>query len=140
MTDGSARLRTTAELFIDLADRPEDLASLMLGIVFGQPWLDALSAEQFARLREQLTSPQPDGFRQQFRLVARADVRAELAAVTVPTLVVSTAQDMLVQPSQHRLAAELVPGARLVQLPSGHLPMVEALPELRDVMLDFLKS
>ncbi|MFJ6383248.1 alpha/beta fold hydrolase [Kitasatospora sp. NPDC092039] len=140
VTGGSARMRTLAELFVDLADRPDDLAPLMLSVAIGRSWLDELPAEQLRGLREHLKSPVPEGFRQQFRLVARADVRAELAAIAVPTLVVSTTEDMLVAPSQHRLAAEGIPGARLAELTSGHLPVVEALPELRDLVLEFLKG
>ncbi|MFE4970573.1 alpha/beta fold hydrolase [Kitasatospora sp. NPDC056651] len=139
LAGGSVRMSTLAELFADLADRPEALVPLMLGTAFGRTWLDALPAEQLARLRDQLKSPQPEGFRQQFRLAARADVRAELPSVVVPSLVVSTVEDTLVLPSQHRLAADLIPGARLAELPSGHQPVVEALPELRDVLLEFLK-
>ncbi|MFJ8621695.1 alpha/beta fold hydrolase [Kitasatospora sp. NPDC093550] len=137
---GSARMRTLSELIVDLESRPEDLSRLMLGVVFGGSWVDALPADQLAGLREALKAPQPAGLAQQFRLAGETDVRAELAAVAVPTLVVSTAEDMLVPPSQHRLLAEGIPGARLVRIPSGHLPTVEALPELRDVVLEFLKG
>ncbi|GAB7187791.1 alpha/beta fold hydrolase [Kitasatospora sp. Ki12] len=137
---GSARMRMLSDLIVDLEARPDDLARLMLAVVFGGSWVDALPADQLAGLRQALTGPQPAGLAQQFRLAGEADVRAELAAITVPTLVVGTAEDMLVPPSQHRLLAEGIPGARFVALPSGHLPMVETLPELRDVALEFVKG
>ncbi|MER6299639.1 alpha/beta fold hydrolase [Kitasatospora sp. NPDC001539] len=137
---GSARLSTLAELMVALDDRPGDLARLVLSVVFGHSWVDALPAEQLAELAKALESPQPDGFRQQFGLAARADVRAELSAITVPTTVVGTAEDMLVQPSQHRLLAGGISGARYVELPCGHLPVVEALPQLREVLLEFVTS
>ncbi|MFJ2862159.1 alpha/beta fold hydrolase [Kitasatospora sp. NPDC087314] len=137
---GSARLRLLADLAIDLAERPADLARLMLTVVFGETWVDALPEDRREELREALKSPVPDGFRQQFRLAGRADVRAELAAIGVPTLVVSTAEDMLVPPSQHRALAEGIPGARWAELAGGHLPMVELLPQLREVVLEFVKS
>ncbi|MFJ2577751.1 alpha/beta fold hydrolase [Kitasatospora aureofaciens] len=137
---GSARLRLLAGLAIDLADRPADLARLMLTVVFGGTWVDALRAGEFAVLQEALNSPVPQAFRQQFRLAAEVDVRAELAGITVPALVVSTTEDQLVPPSQHRSLADGIPGARLAELPSGHLPMVERLPELRDIVLQFVKE
>ncbi|MBO1417572.1 alpha/beta fold hydrolase [Streptomyces sp. FH025] len=140
LTGGSARLSALSELFVRLDDRPGDLADLMLTVAFGHRWVDALPAERLAELREALESPQPDAFRQQFLLAARTDVREDLAALSVPTVVVSTVEDVLVQPSQHRLAAELIPGARLVELPCGHLPMIEAVPQLRDVLLEFVKA
>ncbi|MFF3067704.1 alpha/beta fold hydrolase [Kitasatospora sp. NPDC057904] len=137
---GSARLRLLADLAIDLADRPADLTCLMLTVVLGGTWIDALSPDDLAFLRESLDSPVPAGFRQQFRLAGRADVRAELAAIAVPTLVVSTTEDQLVPPGQHRLLADGIPGARLAEIASGHLPVVERLSELRSVVLDFLKE
>ncbi|MGW2250374.1 alpha/beta fold hydrolase [Kitasatospora sp. NPDC001660] len=137
---GSARLRLLADLAIDLADRPADLTRLMLTVVLGETWIDALRADDLALLRNSLDSPVPQGFRQQFRLAGRADVRAELAATAVPALVVSTREDQLVPPSQHRALAYGIPGARLAELPCGHLPVVERLPELRAVVLDFLKE
>ncbi|GGU74846.1 alpha/beta fold hydrolase [Kitasatospora aureofaciens] len=137
---GSARQSTLTELMVGLRDRPAELADLMLTVVLGHSWVDALPADQLAALREGLRSPLPAGFPQQFRLAARTDVRAELASIAVPTLVVGAAEDMLVQPSQHRLLAEGIPGARFVELPSGHLPMVEALPQLREVVMEFVKG
>ncbi|MFE5586447.1 alpha/beta fold hydrolase [Kitasatospora sp. NPDC056531] len=137
---GSARLSMLSELMVDLEDRPADLARLMLTVVFGHTWVDALPAEQRTELEEALKSPLPAGFRQQFRLAARVDVREELPAIAVPTTVVGTAEDMLVQPSQHRLLASGIPGARFVELPGGHLPTIDALPQLRDVMLEFVKA
>ncbi|MEU9040193.1 MULTISPECIES: alpha/beta fold hydrolase [unclassified Kitasatospora] len=140
LAGGSARMRILSELIVDLEERPDDLARLVLAVTFAGSWVDALSAEQLAGLGEALKCPQPAGFRQQFRLAGEADVRAELAAIAVPALVVGTAEDMLVPPSQHRLLAEGIPGARFAQLATGHLPMVEALPELRDVVVEFVKG
>ncbi|KJS55670.1 hypothetical protein VM98_11845 [Streptomyces rubellomurinus subsp. indigoferus] len=139
LAGGSARQSALSETMVRLRDRPAELADLMLTVVFGHSWVDALPADRLAELRQALNSPQPDGFPQQFRLAARTDVRAELASVAVPATVVGAAEDMLVQPAQHRLLAAGIPGARYVELPCGHLPMVEALPQLRDVVLDFLK-
>ncbi|MFJ9951560.1 alpha/beta fold hydrolase [Kitasatospora sp. NPDC091207] len=51
---------------------------------------------------------------------------------------ISTTEDMLVTPGQHRALAEGIPGARLVELAAGHLPTVERLPGLRQLVLDFV--
>ncbi|MER7844563.1 alpha/beta fold hydrolase [Kitasatospora sp. NPDC096077] len=139
LAGGSPRLSALSELMVGLRDQPAVLAEAMLTVVLGHSWVDALTADQLAELREGLKSPLPSGFPQQFRLAARADVRAELGSIAVPTLVVGAAEDMLVQPSQHRLLADGIPGARFVELPSGHLPMVEVLPQLRDVLVEFLE-
>ncbi|MFB8200522.1 alpha/beta fold hydrolase [Kitasatospora purpeofusca] len=136
---GSQRFRLLVDQASALAGHPELMADQMLTVVFGRTWVDALPAEQLAELRTALAAaPLPAGFHAQFDLAARADVRAELARVGVPTLVVSTTEDGLVVPEQHRALAEGIPGARLVELTAGHLPMVERLPELRELLLGFL--
>ncbi|MEV6978585.1 alpha/beta fold hydrolase [Kitasatospora sp. NPDC093806] len=136
---GSQRLRVLADQALALAGHPELLANQLLTVGFGRSWVEALPAEQLAELRAALAAtPAPAGFRWQFELAARADVRTELAAVTAPTLVISTSEDDLVAPAQHRALAEGIPGARLTELATGHLPMVERLPELRELVLDFL--
>ncbi|MFD0279377.1 alpha/beta fold hydrolase [Kitasatospora sp. NPDC127111] len=135
---GDHRLRFTAELAAALAEHPEQLARFVLSVGFGETWLNALPDDQLAGLHQALLAPAPAGFRQQFGLAGRADVRGELASVTVPALVISTTEDMLVQPSQHRTLAEGIPGARFAELASGHIPVVERLPELRKLVLDFI--
>ncbi|MFJ9604870.1 alpha/beta fold hydrolase [Kitasatospora sp. NPDC101176] len=137
---GSARLRLLTDLVAELADRPADLARLVLTVVLGETWVEALPADGLAALQEALGGPVPAGLKQQFRLAGRADVRDELADVTVPALVVGTAEDGLVPPSQHRALAEGIPGARFVELPCGHLPMVEQLPRLRELVLEFVED
>ncbi|MEU6237370.1 alpha/beta fold hydrolase [Kitasatospora sp. NPDC047058] len=135
---GDHRLRITAELAVALADHPELLARFLLSSVFGETWVDALPHDQLTGLQEALLAATPAGFRQQFGLVARTDVRGELASLAVPALVISTTEDMLVQPSQHRALAEGIPGARFAELAAGHIPVVERLPELRKLVLDFV--
>ncbi|MER7703151.1 alpha/beta fold hydrolase [Kitasatospora sp. NPDC097605] len=136
---GSQRLRLLADQTIALTEHPALWADQSLATAFGRTWVDALPAERFAAWRAALAAtPVPAGFRWQFELAGRADVRAELAGVGVPTLVVSTTEDGLVAPEQHRALARGIPGARLAELASGHLPMVERLPELRDLVVGFL--
>ncbi|MGY0489413.1 alpha/beta fold hydrolase [Streptomyces sp. WG-D5] len=61
----------------------------------------------------------PPGMLDHFDLVSRVDVRADLAKVSAPTLVVVPTGDRLVLPaSSHRLAAG-IPGAQLVELPGA---------------------
>ncbi|MET8700686.1 alpha/beta fold hydrolase [Kitasatospora sp. NPDC004723] len=136
---GSRRLRLLADQAIALTAYPALLADHSLAVTFGRTWVEELPAARFDELRATLAAtPVPAGFRWQFELAGRADVRAELARVTVPTLVVSTTEDGLVPPEQHRALALGIPGARLTELTAGHLPMVERLPELRDLLLGFL--
>ncbi|MER5351501.1 alpha/beta fold hydrolase [Kitasatospora sp. NPDC002551] len=139
LAGGSQRFRLLADQTVALSAHPALFADHSLTVGFGRSWVDALPAARLAELRAALTAaPVPAGIGWQFGLGADADVRAELAGVGVPTLVVSTTEDDLVAPQQHRALAQGIPGARLAELTSGHLPMVERLPELRKLVLDFL--
>ncbi|WP_376770523.1 alpha/beta fold hydrolase [Streptosporangium sandarakinum] len=53
------------------------------------------------------------------------DVRADLAALTVPTLVISTTLDQLVTPHHHWQLSNAIPGTRHTEIPTGHLPFIE---------------
>ncbi|AUY48862.1 alpha/beta fold hydrolase [Streptomyces sp. CB01881] len=135
---GDHRLRITAELAVGLADQPELMARFLLSVVFGSSWVSSLTPEQLAGLHANLLTPLPAASRQQFELVGSLNVRDELGSIAVPTLVISPTEDMLVQPSQHRALADGIPGARFTELAAGHMAVVEQLPELRKLILDFL--
>jgi pimeloyl-ACP methyl ester carboxylesterase len=70
--------------------------------------------------------------------VASADVRAELASVEAPTLLVWGARDRLVPPSVAGQWLDALPRARLVVIPdAAHVPMVEAPEALRAAIVAF---
>lgn len=69
-------------------------------------------------------------------LVGLVDVRDDLAGLGVPTLVVSTTDDRLTSPALH--LARTIPGARLAEIPIGHLPMLERGEEWLRLITEFL--
>jgi pimeloyl-ACP methyl ester carboxylesterase len=72
--------------------------------------------------------------------VSNRDLRAELASVRAPSLLVWGEHDRLVPA---RIAEEwrrALPGSRLVLLPGGHVPMWEAPAELAACLLAFLEE
>ncbi|TDC23371.1 alpha/beta hydrolase [Streptomyces sp. 8K308] len=92
----------------------------------GTPFLDGLDEAGLAALVEACRAPAPPGAIDQLGLVDSLDVRPDLGRITVPTLVISTAHDLLVTPHHHREVAAGITGAGFAELPSGHLPFVEA--------------
>lgn len=66
------------------------------------------------------------------------DLRAELASVRAPTLLVWGDRDRLVPPPVADEWQRLLPRSRLVRLPCGHVPMWEAPDELAAALLAFL--
>lgn len=73
--------------------------------------------------------------------VARADVTAELAAVTAPTLLVWGARDEVVPIEEASIWLEWMPDARLIVIPgAGHVPMVDSPVELAEAIRPFLEE
>jgi pimeloyl-ACP methyl ester carboxylesterase len=78
-----------------------------------------------------------EGFEQQKNALRGFDIRKQIGAINVPTLVVSSSDDVLVPPRFQDEIAELIPNARIKRYPGGHifmgLPMYQA-PFLEDIV------
>jgi 3-oxoadipate enol-lactonase len=79
------------------------------------------------RVREWIAAAPPRAIADALHgLAARADSRATLGTIHVPTLVVVGEEDVLTPPPESMAMAEAVPGARLEVLPkAGHLSSLE---------------
>ncbi|WKX69976.1 alpha/beta fold hydrolase [Streptomyces sp. XD-27] len=114
------------------------LAAFAALIGMGAPALDALPQDTLDAALKQAAATIPPGTADHLDLVERVDVRGDLAQITAPTLVVSTTHDSLVTPFHHRELAEGIPGARLSELATGHLPFAERQEEWLAMMREFL--
>ena len=72
--------------------------------------------------------------------LANSDLRAGLAGVRVPSLLVWGEHDRLVPMRVAEQWQEALPGSRLVLLPCGHVPMWEVPDELAACLLAFLEQ
>ncbi|MDA0566819.1 alpha/beta hydrolase [Streptomonospora sp. S1-112] len=119
---------------------PERVTALVLAAGFAHPdpafralltaWHDDVAAAGPAA--------DPPGAADHVDLCLRVDTRADLPRVAAPTLVIATAQDDLVAPSHSDVLAEAIPGARRVDLASGHLIWEDAPEEWARLVEDFL--
>lgn len=133
-------LRLTGQLWRELfllGDR-DRLALFMAPKALSPAALNGLSEADLAATLKGTGESAPDGTAEHLALIDDVDVRGDLAGIAVPTLVVSTTQDQLVPPSLHREVAAGIPGARLAELTSGHLPFVETPAEWARLITDFL--
>jgi pimeloyl-ACP methyl ester carboxylesterase len=72
--------------------------------------------------------------------VLEADIRAHLADIVAPTLVLWGGRDALLPPSLGELVRSEIAGARLVVLErAGHVPMTEASDEVSQALAEFLR-
>lgn len=95
------------------------VAHLATAGVMTDAQLEGVSPEEFDALVAGTRAGLPPGMADHFDLVARADVRDDLARVRVPSLVFAATGDRLVLPASHRRLAAGIPGARLVELPGA---------------------
>jgi 3-oxoadipate enol-lactonase len=94
-----------------------------------------LIAELVAQIVSRPTSRQM--ITQQLRAVSGWGHADRLRSLTAPTTIVHGADDTMIDPANGRRLAELIDGARLVELSDvGHLPPLEAPTVLADLLID----
>ena len=72
--------------------------------------------------------------------VRDADLRADLASISTPTLVIGGTDDPAVPPDKCRAIADAIDGARFIELPSAHLSNIEAADAFNSAVLKFLTT
>ncbi|WP_438483766.1 alpha/beta fold hydrolase [Streptomyces sp. S186] len=135
------RFLLAARLWRDLlrAGELEQLAGFLTLMGLSSPVLDAIAQDDLDTTLTTTAATIPPGTPEHVQLlIDGVDVRADLAAIAVPTLVISTALDQLVSPHHHRQLADAIPGARYAEIASGHLPFIERPEEWATLIRDFL--
>ena len=98
------------------------------------------NAARFARFRARWLGNDPGSFATIYRMLATSEMQDELRTLACPTLIIGATYDRVRPPSLVEPLAKTIPGARFVELPTGHF-MAAATPELiGDTIAEFLKS
>ncbi|MER6735255.1 alpha/beta fold hydrolase [Streptomyces puniciscabiei] len=122
-----AQVRLTARVWRTLvaSGDPGTLGRFLLAHALSPAALEAMAPQELEAAVKETAADVPEGTPEHVELVERLDVTADLARIGVPTLVVSPVDDRLVPPRLHRAVAAGVPGARLAEIPGGHLTFAE---------------
>lgn len=103
-----------------------------------------LSAQPAAALEKRVAAivkyTQWEGMARQADLDARVDIRAELAQIQAPTLVIAGSQDQMVPRAQTQVLADEIAGATLKELDTGHLMTLEQPEELAKAIAEFMRQ
>jgi pimeloyl-ACP methyl ester carboxylesterase len=122
---------------LEFAQRHNVLARLGKLSMLGAPWL----SRALRRDIEDLARTAPQAALGGLQAVIDFDFSKRLPEIHTPTLVIVGARDMTVPPSEGELAANKIPGARLVKLRGvGHQPVDECPEEFDRLLLDFQRS
>ncbi|MGC5013396.1 alpha/beta fold hydrolase [Streptosporangium sp. DT93] len=144
LTAGFARADNQIDLSLGLWEHllnrgdTEGFARMRAVNGFSVEFLNGLSEEEFAALLDPGPAGPPLGVVEQAALGRSADTREDLAAITVPTLVVGTTRDVLVAPANSRYLADHIRGARHAEVEAGHVVMAERPAEWQELIEKFL--
>jgi len=126
---------------LELAQRHNALARLGKLSMLGAPWLSHARRAALRRDVQDLARTAPQAIIGGLQAVINFDFSDRLPEIRTPALVIVGARDRTVPPSEGELAANKIPGARLVRLPRvGHQPVDECPEEFDRLLLDFQRS
>jgi len=121
------------------AGTPEAVADRVLGRWFTEPYAQR-HPEVVARHRRMLVGSPAEGYAGCCEAIAGLDLRAGLARVAAPTLVIAGRQDLAIPPEHGRAIAAAISAARLEVLDgAAHLASVERAAEVTDLIADHLR-
>ena len=125
------------ELLASLDSNYLGWSSAIAPVIMGQPDRPELGKE----LEESFCRTDPDIARQFARVTFLSDNRADLANVSVPTLVLQCTDDVIAPVPVGEYVRDRMPAASLVLLPTtGHCPHLSAPEATADAIETFLKS
>jgi len=105
---------------------------------FVGPWLRSDRAMQLRRTSDEWRDSTPVSLVSTIRAMSECDLTADLPEVTAPTMILLGNRDLAAPNAEGKLAARRIPGARLVVLPTGHLPTDDLPEETAAVVASFL--
>jgi pimeloyl-ACP methyl ester carboxylesterase len=136
-----AKIREDLARELEATGKPDPVVGSMLPKLFA-PITYVNHPELVDRVRERALRSNPRGLANTLRgLAVRPDRTAELARISVPTLVMAGAGDQLIPASDSLAMADRIPGSQLVTISeAGHLAPLENKAAANGVILDFLRE
>jgi 3-oxoadipate enol-lactonase len=96
--------------------------------------------KRFERFRARWLGNDPSSYAAIWRMLANADMQDELARLSCPVLVIGGSLDRVRPPALAESVAKAIPGARYVEMRTGHYMSVQTPDLIFDCLDDFLKS
>jgi 3-oxoadipate enol-lactonase len=116
------------------------LAEVLMLTAFSQPFLSRLSWAEVEAMVVEMTLTVPSGIPRQADLDLRVDLDDAVAAIAVPALVIGSTRDHMVPVEHSHGLRDRIPGARYVELDTGHVVIFEAPDALAEAIETFLRE
>ncbi len=129
--------RVPGRFFVNLTRRAWPRLAARLQLALAEDRLPFFPEGYHRRNLDDLTRTTADSLMGSAQAVHN-DLTPRLGEVRCPTLVIVGSRDRTVPPGDGRLAAQRIPGARLVELATDHHPGDEAPEDFRRALRDFL--
>ena len=132
--------KTDPQPFLDRAAAVRAGGTASLAPTIAGRWLTpgyaAEHRDLVARLEAMIAGCDDEGYAACAEVVARIDLRADLARISAPTLVISGADDLALPPDHQKAIADGIPGAELLTVgPGAHLANLERTSEITGALL-----
>ena len=95
---------------------------------------------RFERFRTRWLGNDPSSYATIWRMLASADMQDDLASLACPVLVIGGSLDRVRPPPLAEAVAKSIPGARYVEIRTGHYMSVQTPDLLSDCIEEFLRS
>src|SRR3981189_317630 len=95
---------------------------------------------RFERFRARWLGNDPSSYAPIWRMLAAADMQDELARLSCPVLVIGGSLDRVRPPPSAQAVAKTIPGARYIELRTGHYMAVQTPDLISDCIDEFLKA
>jgi pimeloyl-ACP methyl ester carboxylesterase len=113
-----------------LRSAPLRFAELILATALSPASLSALDDDALAAAAAELRAGLAPGTDRQIELDSHVDIRAELACLRVPVLLLASDQDQIITPDHHDALVAALPHAQQSWVRAGHGAPAEAMPEM----------
>ncbi|MYT33301.1 MULTISPECIES: alpha/beta hydrolase [unclassified Streptomyces] len=142
LAKADARVHVWLDLWLRLLERGDYQGFAQARALSGvaPEYLNTLPPAELATVLDPDPTLPPAGSAEQAALVKALDTTADLPGIAVPTLVIATTLDALLDPANSRYLADHIPGAEYAEIATGHLPMVERNAEWLALIGDFLAA
>jgi pimeloyl-ACP methyl ester carboxylesterase len=121
---------------------PEQILQKDMDIYFSDQFIQGHpdKIEEFVKISLRYYQP-PEAFMRQFAACLKHDTVKRLQRITMPTLIMSGDDDLLVPPENSRILKELIPNAELILFPGKrHCFFIEEAERFNRKAISFLKS